>query len=273
MSQLLSRALGSYKLNKLRTWLHQTLKPCDHPRIVFVFGCQRSGTTMLRDLVGWDGRVLDIGEGDAPYFHTARGNDVYNRLVDWHEVERLVSSQRNEVVLLKPLHDSQIAIEVLNHFKGSRGIWIHRQCADVVNSHQTYYKHDFREYLKPLFSGNELSWQTQNLDAEMLAFVRSFQLESLTSADAYALFWLARNSLFFSQRDERIMPLSFDILVNNPDAWLEPIGRHIRMDLHPWAARLVDNRSRARKLNLTDARIEAAVKRMEEQLAAVSQLP
>jgi hypothetical protein len=273
MSSLLNRALASYKLNKLRTWAHQTFKPCAKPRILFVFGCQRSGTTMLRDLIGWDGRVLDIGEGNAPYFHTERGNDDYNRLIPWDDVERIVSEQRSEIVLLKPLHDSQLAVKLLDRFPGSRGIWIHRQCADVVHSHMTYYKHDYQEYLKPLFQGSEHSWFTENLDADVLAFVRSFDLNTLPPADAYALFWFARNSLLFGQRDERLMPLSFDILVKSPASWLQPLSEHLGMKMDPWAARLVDNRSRARDLKLANSHIAEAVKRMEEQLAAVSQLP
>jgi hypothetical protein len=79
--------------------------------------------------------------------------------------------------------------------------------------------------------------------------------------------------LLFGQRDERLMPLSFDILVKSPASWLQPLSKHLGMKMDQWAARLVDNRSRARELKLANSHIADAVKRMEEQLAAVSQLP
>ncbi|MDZ4286527.1 MAG: hypothetical protein U0984_01135 [Prosthecobacter sp.] len=135
------RILSSYKVNKLRTRLYQTLHPCREPRIVFVFGCQRSGTTMLRSFIGFDPRVDDQGEGDPPYFWQVPVEDPrYLRAVPDEEIERLSRASHSPVVLIKPLHDSQRAAALLQRFPRSKGIWIFRHYHEVILSHLNYYR-------------------------------------------------------------------------------------------------------------------------------------
>lgn len=104
MSSLRRRVLASHKLNRLRTAWRGLLHPCPEPNFTFIFGCQRSGTTLLRHLIGLDSRVQDYGEGDPPYFWQVPNEDPrYIRLRDDEEIERLRRKERSPIVLLKPL--------------------------------------------------------------------------------------------------------------------------------------------------------------------------
>lgn len=215
------RFLKSHKFNRLQTLAYSILFPSREARIAFVFGCQRSGTTLLRNFIGLDPRFLDIGEGDSPYFHQSGGR--YLSLVDDDDLQNLVSRQRSPWVLLKPLHDSQRAANLLARFEGARGIWIFRHYSEVIQSHLSYYKHDHNAYLQPLRDLDQSSWilagleesQIQRLD-ELLGFAGD-DLSNL-----YAAFWWGRNAFLFQHlKSSSLCVIGYDDLVRKPQQCLK----------------------------------------------------
>ncbi len=226
--------LTSYKLNKLRTRLHSTLHPSSDPRLVFIFGCQRSGTTMLRNFIGFNPAIADHGEGDPPYFWQVPVEDPrYLRVVPDEEIDRLTRAQTSPVVLVKPLHDSQRAAELLRRFPRSKGIWIFRHYHEVILSHLNYYKgrYDPLPYLKDLLDLNTASWKAECLGEEMRGIILKHRAEATTPTAGFALFWLARNSLLFQQDQQDLLTVHYADLINHPAASLKLLGRHIAMDL------------------------------------------
>lgn len=243
--------LTSYKVNKLRTCLHGMLHPCADPRLVFIFGCQRSGTTMLRNFIGFDPRVKDYGEGDPPYFWQTPVEDPrYIRLVPDEEVETLRRSERNEIVLIKPLHDSQRAAELLTKWSSSKGVWIFRHYHEVILSHLTYYKGRYEPmpYLKDLLELNEGSWKAEHLGAEMREFIREHRHLATTPAAGFALFWLARNSLFFTNKHDKLISLHYADLVQHPRGALQVLGTHLGMEFDSRYADFPEHRDRQKPL-------------------------
>jgi hypothetical protein len=251
MNTLLWRILSSYKVNKLRTQLHAMLHPCIDPRFVFIFGCQRSGTTMLRNFIGFDPRISDHGEGDPPYFWQQETTDPrYLRVVPDDEIRHLALAQKSPIVLIKPLHDSQRAAEMLTRFPDSRGIWIFRHYNEVILSHLTYYKHRYEPlaYVKDLLDLNELSWKAEGLCEEMRDFISRHRHLAVTPTSAFALFWLARNSLLFKNEHEHMLTLNYKDLVERPLEALGKLSQHIGLELDDRYALFPQQRTRTQML-------------------------
>jgi len=245
------KVLNSYKANRLRTWAYQQLSPASKPRIAWVFGCQRSGTTMLRNFIGFDPRVNDQGEGAPPFFHqTENDHPDYIRLIPDDQIQDLVQKQRSEVVLIKPLHDSQRAAELLDRFPDSKGVWIFRDYHEVILSHLTYYKGRYEglPYVQPLLNLDSTSWKAQGLGEEMKTFVKEHRRLATTPTSAFALFWLARNSLLFSQHHNQMITLGYKDLVQHPSECLAILGRHIDLDLDPRCTQFPEHRDRPQSL-------------------------
>lgn len=222
----------SHKLNRLRTSLYATLKPSLAPRVLFIFGCQRSGTTLLRDFIGLDRRFRDIGEGDPPYFNQEQG-ERYLRLVDDPQVEAMVNAQKSPWVLLKPLHDSQRAAELLERFQGSRGIWIFRHYHSVVQSHLGYYLHHHLDYLQPLRQMDLSSWMLSGLGCQRISQIRKLvEIADESVPDLYAVFWFARNAFFFQNLKRcNLLLVSYEDLVASPHECLQAFSKHLSVEL------------------------------------------
>lgn len=269
---IVNRWAESHKVNRFRTYLHALLQPCMSPRVTFIFGCQRSGTTFLRNFIGLDQRFRDIGEGDLPYFHQEKGPQ-YLRLVDDSQVERLVRAQKSPWILLKPLHDSQRAVELLERFQDSRGIWIFRHHDSVVQSHLSYYRHDAMEYLRPLRQMDLNSWMLSGLEHQSLERVRELlKVADVSIPDLYAVFWYARNALL-SQHLKRVnlLVVSYERLVATPDQCLRAFNKHLEVDLSTKALLV----PKQRKSNIPSSfklkpEIECACNIMLEQLSFLS---
>ena len=233
----------SYRINRFRTSLYAALRPCASPRLAFIFGCQRSGTTLLRNFVGLDQRFRDIGEGDPPYFH--QDAERYLRLVKDSELEALVKKQNSPWVLLKPLHDSQRAVELLENFEGSRGIWIFRHYDSVVQSHLGYYQHDPMDYLRPLRQKDVNSWMLSGLEHQTMERVcELLEMADSSIPDLYAVFWYARNSLLFQHlKRTNLLVVAYENLVASPHQCLVAFNEHLGMELSTKAL-LVPNQQR-----------------------------
>lgn len=245
------RLMTSYKVNKLRTRVHAVMHPCEDPRLVFIFGCQRSGTTMLRNFIGFDPRVSDYGEGDPPYFwQTPTEDPRYIRLVPDAEVEKLRRSERNDIVLIKPLHDTQRAAELLTKWPKSKGVFIFRHYREVILSHLTYYRGRYEPmpYLRDLLELNEGSWKAENLGAEMREFIRTHRHLATTPTAGFALFWLARNSLLFDNSHLSLIALHYADLIKHPREALRVLGRHLDMTFDERYSDFPEHRDREKPL-------------------------
>ena len=206
---------------------------------------------MLRNFIGFDRRVNDQGEGDPPFFRQLPVEDLqYLRLRPDAEVARLLAEQRSQVVLLKPLHDSQRATALLNAFPGSKGIWIFRHYREVILSHLTYYKGRYEglPYTRDLLELNDKSWKAEGLGQEMRQFIQEQKPLVTTPTAAFALFWLARNSLLFDQEHPELIAVSYSSLVEQPVKALETLGAHINLDLDAAYARFPQRVERDRPL-------------------------
>lgn len=260
----------SYKINRFRTSLYAILRPSVSPRVAFIFGCQRSGTTFLRNFIGLDQRFRDIGEGDPPYFHQEE-DAQYLRLVEDSQVEALVKAQKSPWVLLKPLHDSQRAVELLERFERSRGIWIFRHYNSVVQSHLGYYHHDPLTYLRPLREKDVNSWMLSGLeDQSMEQVFELIELAGSSIPDLYAVFWYARNSFLFQHlKRVNLLVVSYEKLVTSPHECLQAFNKHLELDLSTKALLVPDRRGFKSAGFELMPKIDHACSLMYQQLASL----
>jgi hypothetical protein len=230
--------LTSYRLNALRTAAYGFTHRRRATRLSLVLGCQRSGTTMLSSVLGLSPLVKDFGEGDSRYFSWQGAP----RLLPLDVVRQRLSQERNPFTLFKPLCESQRAAEIMQAFPTARGVWIFRRYQDCVRSHVRYYRqfHDGLAYVDEMLRTDSPCWKNEGLSSEILDFLASFSGRTLNLETAYALFWLARNSLFERLPTEApVKIVSYEAILKDPAGLLESIFDYLSIPFRSKYACLV----------------------------------
>ena len=160
-------------------------------RLVFVVGSQRSGTRVPIEAMDLAPQIATFTEGSSPYF---RG--VLLEPLD--QVEQLVARSPAPVVALKPICETHRVIELLDHFPGSRAVWIFRDYRDAVNSSSTKWRSG-REAVRRLAAGETRAagWRAGGLSQAKLELVTRLYREDMSLHEANAVMWYLRNGLFF----------------------------------------------------------------------------
>ena len=204
------------RLAKLAVSLRDTSGP-DLPDIAFVFGCQRSGTTMMLDVFERDLRTRvyrDVG------VLTTAGGPGSIRFNPLDEVEAEFRRTRAEFAVAKPLADSQRAPELLAHFPRARGLWMYRDFRDVASSDLRYFgMENGVSNLVPVVERNAANWRSEGASEDVTELVRRWFSPDMNPYDAAALFWYARNALFFElelDRHPRVRLLRYETFVRSP---------------------------------------------------------
>ncbi len=184
-------------------------------RPVYVLGVQRSGTNMVM-------AAFEV----APAFEIRNENDktVFERfqLRSLESVTDVVGRSRHEFVVLKPLCDSDRAVELLELDPGrARALWVYRAVDDRVRSAVSKFGDVNAEVLREIArEGRSERWQARSLSDDSLDKIRAVAAD-LDAESGAALFWYARNRLFLDQglqdRDD-VLLVSYDRLVDDPRA-------------------------------------------------------
>ncbi|MCC6493236.1 MAG: sulfotransferase domain-containing protein [Pirellulales bacterium] len=215
------------KYHRLRRELYQRAlcRRSDTKRILFIVGCQRSGTTLIGNILAQDLRAAVLQEQSC----ITRGSSL--RLRPHAEVQRLLHGLRAPLVVAKPIVESQWTPELLQHVAGSRALWMHRHYRDVVRSNVKRFASQV-EGLRMAATGAPPSWRNERLSPATQEILRRHFHEDIRREDAAALGWYARNVLFFelgldSRRD--VMLCRYEELVSCPDAVLGRIYSFIEL--------------------------------------------
>ena len=238
---LVRRLVGSHKLHVASRAVARTLFPCREARFLFVFGCQRSGTTLLKNLIGLDPFVNDAGEYGAQWFLQAPyGAPEYLRARPFDELEAGRRGERSRLILVKPLHDTQRIPEFLEAYPESPVLFAFRQFEGVVRSHLSYYTtgrgkrygthgHDPFTYVGGILASAPPTWKNENHTPEHAAQLDQLWPLAKTEADVYALYWLSRNRLYFDMGvEDTVALIHYEKLLESPGESLEQLSRQIR---------------------------------------------
>jgi hypothetical protein len=205
----------------------------DERRVVLIFGCQRSGTTMLQQTFldrSW--RVLILEE------HDRRVVEPGPEETTWQEYSTVMARIRRlpfEVVAAKPLVESASATALMDAAGPVKAVWMLRHYPEVARSNVNRFGMDnpYRD-LEPIRARDALDWRYKGATEETWETVNALLNRRLTPFDAAALFWWTRNQLYFDQRlweDDRIRILRYERTCNQPDEVIRSLSDHIGLAL------------------------------------------
>ena len=204
-------------------------------RAVLIFGCQRSGTTMLQQTFldrSW--RVLILEEHD----HRLVGPNPGPEETTWQDYSTVLGRIHRlpfEVVAAKPLVESASATALMDAAGAVKAVWMLRHYRGVARSNVSRFGVDnpYRD-LRPICSRDALDWRYKGTTEETWETVTTLMSRRLTPLDAAALFWWTRNQIYFDQRlwaDDRIRILRYERACNQPAEVTRSLSGHIGLAL------------------------------------------
>lgn len=194
------------RLKKLRTNFIDLGKP---EAIIWIFGCQRSGTTFLENIFRHDLDSVVFGEFSEL---TIAGRKTV--LSSPNKLVNIVSNQNAKYAVIRPLFESDKAIELMNLFPNSIGVWMFRDCPSVVDSMKRKWDKDFFNISKLVESDHNNNWRLEELLAPLYNSIDKVSIDEL-----YSQYWIIRNSIPFEKNiidDSRMFFLNYHTLVQNP---------------------------------------------------------
>lgn len=205
----------------------------DERHLVVIFGCQRSGTTMVQQTFldrSW--RVLILEEHDRLLVGPGPEETTWQ---DYSTVLGRIRRLPFEVVAAKPLVESASATALMDAGGAVKAVWMLRHYAGVARSNVSRFGVDnpYRD-LQPIRSRDALDWRYKGMTEETWETVIALLNRRLTPLDAAALFWWTRNQLYFDQRlweDDRIRILRYERACNQPDEVIRSLSSHIGLEL------------------------------------------
>jgi hypothetical protein len=250
-------------------------------RALIVLGCQRSGTTMMVETLEKDWRIKTFHEYSAlnltaesrrPWsIRSASRFDI--RLGPLDRVAATLSRSRFPLVVLKPLVESQHAGALVEGLDRSVGLWMFRNYRDVARSNVKLFGTDIhRVNLEPIVRRDPSNWRSERVPADVYDLVSRHYSPDMNPYDGGALFWFARNRLYFElglDSLDRVALLRYEDLAAEPERWMRVVygfagvefpGPELVADVHPRSVGLGSD------LQLTPE-IQAACERLWEQLS------
>lgn len=186
----------------------------NEPKVVSIVGCQRSGTTMLLDVLERDRRSRVYYEWHSRLFYPSL------RLREADVVSCRFRRDRNHLVVTKPLLDSQWTDDFLQTYSQAHAIWIYRHYSAVAQSNlRAFSQANGKQNLDPILKGETDDWRAERVSPDTLETIRSLFGPNSSDDDAAALFWFARNSHYFDQNldnQPRAHLCNYEDTVQNP---------------------------------------------------------
>ncbi len=218
--------------DKLRSWykpLYQRLKyDSKEKKIIFIFGAMRSGTTLLS-------HVFNLMPYTSVYGEESVLSDKDKYKLRWNpinEIKKEFDQSSAPLIVCKPLVESQNARKILDEFPNSHAIWLYRHYADSSKSNVVKFGatrggiNNIKPIVDQLFAKNNdwTSWKTENVSDNTRDLIKKYYSDSMSPNDAAALFWYARNVLYFEQgleNIEKVHLLSYEDFIHNPKPFIK----------------------------------------------------
>jgi len=220
MSNTYSNLLNKieYRYFLIRKHIYQNVRICRNctKKILFVIGCQRSGTSIMMRVFERDYKSKVYMELDEIF----RQDEQAMRLKPLQSVQEIFDNTFASLIVSKPLLDTQIISDILNFFPDSKAIFIFRHYKDVVSSFlKIFGTQTGIKDISPIVQNNLQDWRAQNVSDEISNIVKKFYSPNMDPFDAAALFWFARNHLFFDLKlntNSNVLMCKYEDLVTEP---------------------------------------------------------
>jgi hypothetical protein len=182
-------------------------------------------------------QVLVLGETDPKLVHPADPERL--RWKSPADVSAALAKLPFELVVTKPLVESHRVAELLDSLPASRAIWMLRHYLAVASSNLTRFgANNGHDDLAKLLSGDSHAWRAE-CTSEVRDKIRSLVSKGVSDVDAAALFWWARNQLYFDQQlwlDSRVRLLRYESVVHNPAGCLAALNAFLGISISAEAA-------------------------------------
>lgn len=178
--------------------------------VIWIFGCQRSGTTFLENIFRHDLDSVVFGEFSEL---TIAGRKTV--LTNTNELVKIVSNKNAKYAVIRPLFESDRAIELMNLFPNSIGVWMFRDCPSVVDSMKRKWDKEFFNISKLVESDDENNWRLEKSLAPLNNAIDKVSIDEL-----YAQYWIIRNSIPLEKNilnDSRMFFLNYKTLAQHPE--------------------------------------------------------
>lgn len=212
------RAFVAYKyLYQLARWPAAT-----QPKsVLFIVGCQRSGTTLMKRI--FDRELQAVVYREFSRLSSGDRSDRI-RLNPLPEVAEAIAHDHAPLVVIKPLVETQNLLRILHFFRGSKAVFMYRHYQDVAASDLKHFgPRNGINNLRPIVARDSTNWRSEEITGDVRQIVTDRFSEDMNPHDAAALFWYVRNRLFFDLGLEHIpavLPLRYESLVREPAAML-----------------------------------------------------
>lgn len=230
-----------------RAWRKEHAVEPGLARAVFVVGVQRSGTNMLTHGLDAMPEVEVHNENDKAIFDRFQ-------LRNHQAVADTVAASPHLAALFKPICDSHDTDRLLDLFADAanpaRALWAYRGVDDRVRSAVAKFGDVNQQVMARIArTGVDGTWQTGRMSEATLEAIRSCEPDGLDANSGAALFWWARNSLYFGTGLDRradVMPVSYEQVVGDPDGRLRLVCEFVGLPYRPEVSAHVDSRAAAR---------------------------
>lgn len=226
-NRLVRKAQRVFHKNRKR--IYQSIKSRKTPQsILLIVGCQRSGTSMILDVLNRDLNTKCFGE-----FTSLTSDDPIGkiRLNSLESVKKEFSRVRAPFIVVKPLVESQNTPELLDYFDHSTALWMFRGYKDVASSNLKHFGVDNGiKDLRPIVNREPNNWRSENISEHVRETVSKYFSEDMNRHDAAVLFWFARNSIYFDReldKNPRVMLCYYEDLVLDPETYVKKIYQKV----------------------------------------------
>jgi hypothetical protein len=204
----------------------------DRPRVLFIVGCQRSGTTMMLRLFDADFNCRGFNDSSELSSADTKGRVRWNPLPD---VAAVINRVPAPLVVAKALVETQNVRKLLDYFPSSKALFIYRRrYADVARSDMLKFGARNGIYnLRPIATRDPRNWRSEGASRSVQELVARLWSEEMNANDAAVLFWYARNQLFFDldlANHPAVMLCQYEYLTQHPDAFMRRIYDFVGVD-------------------------------------------
>lgn len=194
--------------------------------IVFLLGCQRSGTTILSEVIEKDFRTKVYKESHSK---TSSKDPSGLRIDPLPILKKEIFRNKTKTIVIKPLVESQHTNQLLSDFPESKVIWVLREYKGVISSDiKKFGPKNGTENLRKILE--EDTWRSENMSKHTLSLIQKYYKPKMSQYEAAALFWYSRNVLFFDQdldKNKKITICKYEDLVTEPKKTMQRLYKHI----------------------------------------------
>lgn len=214
LTGILSERKRNRFLKRVTKKLKWVFMPSRETTPIFVFGKQRSGTTMFMDIMENRPDTEVFQEWEPSVFNAEC------RIRDFNAVDRAIKHSRAAFACFKPICDSHIIRDFVTHYPDGKIIWVFRGYLDNANSAIRRFSESDRA-IRLICEGKPGGgWLQEGLTMNAAETLQSLYEQSLSKFEMSCLTWWARNRLLIENgitNHPNVYLLKYENLVQDPE--------------------------------------------------------